>query len=179
MEQKIESGVIIRPKAMRPSGSNITGWQLSITGDVFKCPQKELEGSGADSTDANKSTETYEQKQVNSACPYSLEVLASIGTDEDVQIRERAITEEEMCLRSTPIISIEKFLFNRKGVIKQQRHSFPLMRNSLLVPERPSNPMTRDSTFLLRGINEDKNVQNDVPFCHDFIGSEALGVKSG
>ncbi len=134
MEQERKWSGIAKPKALR--SLNITAFKQHlpapgrITSAVRPYPN----------TPSEQSISREDDRKLSLAGPRSLETLASLCLDdEDKRIQECAMLEEEMRLRSSSCILPDS----------EELHSYPLRSNARAVPERPSNPMSRDSTFAL------------------------------
>lgn len=89
-------------------------------------------------------------------CASSLEQLAQIKVDEDFALCDIANAEKEMRIRSFSLTANKCKTISRKEVANG-RNSFPMMANEVLAPERPTNPLARDSFFSLRGAELNDN----------------------
>ncbi len=152
MEQKSEITGIARPKAQRFRSFNAFSAQQCCGCEI--AGRRDTENSVCSFLGSvGHQPDAFEQRQAVSACAYSLETLAGLEEDEDRNLRERAETEAELRLRlDVPnLVHLEETgncSGRRRGGAKALlSHSWPRMNNALLAPERPSNPMVRDTAF--------------------------------
>ena len=157
MEQKSDIARVARPKPVRPYLFHSPSYHPNSSPAICSPPREDAENDGTSFACSRKMAITYEQRQVSLANTCSLETLASVEGWEDNYLRDHAFTEKEMRFRSNST-SPFRLSTTEEAWCLQKRSSCPLAGNALLAPERPSNPMARDDLFVMKGVNEVKNL---------------------
>lgn len=142
MERKgtaASTGIVVRPKAIRPVDMSTTS------------PSPSKPSSTSPTKESPVSESHAELLRLSRLCPFSLEHLCNIPSDEDARIRELLLAEMEIRNRrcsfsgfgpAAPLVSVR----NETRLEKcGGRNSFPKCGS---IPERPSNPMARDRRFV-------------------------------
>ena len=190
MEQSCKKQEISRPKPLRLYGvKGVSGIICKAKSDQGPQASQSRESAEKFHTPQLKSGIHYTSIEKKLACLCSLEKLINLGDDENAHLRDQLLAEREIRMRSSSISPF--FYYNPEGAqedgTKPCRHSFPLMNNTVSAPERPLNPMVRDTAFIFDAdktcknsmIKEELSMQsNDTPCQNFYKESQATCVPN-
>ena len=147
MERQGNRPGIIKPKALRLAPGKYNSRLNHTKGpSIFAVTER----NRSLTFDNQSALASREGKDAGFPPSVELDSLISCEHDEDSELQLQAMCEAEMRMRSCSFSPIQFSVVDpmSEDDSKKYRNSYALMNNSLIAPERPTNPMTRDSAFV-------------------------------